>query len=64
VAGNRIHGADLGLLGGVLGGLAGLTAVGDQVEGSVVAGRVGDEAPGGVVELDPVGPQFGGPLDA
>ena len=41
--------------------VAGLTAVGDEVQCAVVGQGVGDELPGGGVELDPVGAQFGGP---
>ncbi len=47
-------------LGGVLGGVAGLPAVGDDVELAVVVEGFGDELPGDGVEFDAVGAQFGG----
>jgi hypothetical protein len=58
-AGEGVNAALGGLLCRVFGGVAGLPAVGDDVEGPVVGDGVGDEAPGCVVEFDVVGPQFG-----
>jgi hypothetical protein len=54
-AGDGVHALLLVLLGAVLGGVAGLALVGDDVEGGVVAEGVGDESAGSVVELDLVG---------
>ena len=56
-AGHGVHARGARSFWPVLGRVAGLAAVGDEVERAVVLQRVGDEAARRLVELDPVGAQ-------
>ncbi|WP_326600399.1 hypothetical protein [Streptomyces sp. NBC_01803] len=62
-AGYRVGAALFPFLRGVLGAVAGLAAVGDDVDGVVVGEGIGDELARGRVELDAIGAQFGGARD-
>jgi hypothetical protein len=57
-SGDGVHPALRALLGRVLGRVAGLPPVGDDVQRAVVRQGVADEPPGGLVELQVVGPQL------
>ncbi len=63
-AGDGIDAALFAFLVAVLCDVAGLSAVGDEVDGPVVGDGVVDEAAGVAVEDDAVGAQFGGARDA